>query len=346
MENISNLIKYIEKLRVKPRIVGLTYNLKREYPFRKGDPHDANAELDQEDLIGLVSQSFIRAGHKIIKIGHAENLLKFLKEKKQKADIIFNIAEGFYGRNRESQVPVILEMHQMPFVGSDGLTLGLTLDKTTTKKILTFENIPTPKFFEISDISSMNGAGFSFPLIVKPRYEGSSKGLDDNAVVTNARRLRERANWLINTYKQPALVEEFISGREFTVAVMGNKNPVVLPIVQIRIEGKLDLGNMFYTHFRLHSTSLDYICPARISNKLEKKMKELALRTYKAVECRDFGRIDFRVDEKENPYVLEINPLPSLSTEDTFAVVGTYLGVGYERMINWILEEGLIRNGL
>ena len=345
MKSIRNLIKYIGKRQVKPRVVGLTYDLKKEYVFKKDDPPDANAELDPDYIIQIVTQALERPGHKVIRIGNAEKLLKFLKEG-HKVDIVFNLAEGIYGRNRESQIPIILEMCRIPFIGSDGLTLGLTLDKINTKKILSFEGIPTPKFIGINDIASMDGRCLNFPLIVKPRYEGSSKGLDEKAVVTNISKLKKRADWLIATYKQPALVEEFISGQEFTVAVVGNKNPVVLPPVQVRIEGKLNLGNMFYSHSRINSTSLDYVCPAKISKKLEEKIKVYALRTYQTVECRDFGRIDFRVDKKGNPYVLEINPLPSLSTEDTFAIVGTYLGIGYERMVNWILEEGLIRNGL
>ena len=340
------MIKYIGKRPVKPCRVGLTYDLRDEYIFKKGEPSDANAELDHKDIIDIVSQIFKRSGHQVIKIGNVRNLLKFLKEKQKKVDIIFNVAEGLYGRNRESQVPVILEMYGIPFVGSDGLTLGLTLDKLIAKKILSCDNIPTPKFFEISDIASMNGFGFNFPLIVKPRYEGTSKGLSEKSVVMNNSRLRQQAQWLISVYKQPALVEEFILGQEFTVAVMGNKNPIALPVVQIRIEGKLDLGQMFYTHSRINSNSLDYICPARLPKALERKIRDLALITYQAVECRDFARVDFRVDKKGNPYVLEINPLPSLSPEDTFALVGTYLGVGYERMINWILEEGLMRYGL
>jgi D-alanine-D-alanine ligase len=185
-----------------------------------------------------------------------------------------------------------------------------------------------------------------FPLIVKPRFEGSSKGLSESSRVENMDQLKEQVDFITKTYKQPALVEEFISGQEFTVALVGNESPEVLPVVQIKIDGKLKLNDKFYTFARITSDRLEYICPAKINQELKKKLDELALRVYKSVECRDFGRVDFRVDNDGNPYVLEINPLPSLSTEDVFMVVAQNIGITYEQMMGKILDSALIRNGL
>jgi D-alanine-D-alanine ligase len=294
----------------------------------------------------MITETLESLGHRVIRIGNSDNLIKNL-EKIKEVDIVFNLSEGLRGRNRESQVPIILEMMDIPFVGADGLTLGLTLDKLMTKKILCSEGIPTPRFFEAKDTESLKDLDhLSFPLIVKPRYEGSSKGLSLNSKVNNITELKERIEYIINNYHQPALVEEFIYGREFTIAIIGNSPPQVLPIVQIKIDGRLNLGDRFYTFAHIHSDSLQYVCPAKIPLKLKRRLEDLALKTYEVVECRDFGRIDIRCDYQDNPYILEINPLPSLSTEDVFMVIANYLNISYAEILNRILEAAFQRYGL
>ncbi len=327
------------------KTVGLTYDLKTDYKFQEGDPPDANAEFDHPLTIDVIAKAIESQGFKTKKIGNAESLLE--KMDNLGVDIVFNISEGSSGRNRESQVPIILEMRGIPFVGSDALTLGLTLDKVMAKKIFIAERIPTPKFFEIKSTDAhADSDHLKFPLIVKPRCEGSSKGLSEDSRVENLEGLKKQADYIINTYKQPALVEEFISGQEFTVAIIGNDDPEVLPVVQIKIDGRLKLDDRFYTFARITSTRLEYITPAKISAELTRKISDLALRAYNAVECRDFGRVDFRVDKEGNPYVLEINPLPSLSTEDVFTYVAKAIGKKYEDMIGKILNAAMKRYGL
>ncbi|OGX31825.1 MAG: hypothetical protein A3G37_01275 [Omnitrophica WOR_2 bacterium RIFCSPLOWO2_12_FULL_46_30] len=328
------------------KIIGLTYDLRTDYKFRENDPPDANAEFDHPQTIDLIARTIESLGHKCLRIGNVDDLLKKLDN--LKVDIVFNISEGSSGRNRESQVPIVLEMMHIPFVGSDGLTLGLSLDKAMTKKILISENIPTPKFFETDDptdnIAKLRA--MKFPLIVKPRCEGSSKGLSEKSRVENIEQLREQIGYIVRTYKQSALVEEFISGSEYTVALIGNNPPEILPPVQIKIDGRLKLGDKFYTFARIHSDRLEYVCADKIDKPLKEKLMNLALRTYKAIDCRDFGRVDFRVDQDNNPYVLEINPLPSLSSADVFTCIANYLNVRYEEMIRRILDAALTRCGL
>ena len=279
------------------KTVGLTYDLKTDYQFKEGDPPDANAEFDHPSTIDVIANAIKSQGLKIKKIGNVTNLLE--KIDNLDVDIVFNISEGISGRNRESQVPILLEMAGIPFVGADALTLALTLDKIMAKKIFIAEGIPTPKFLEIKHSDSLTDTDhLKFPLIVKPRFEGSSKGLNEDSRVENIEELKKQAEYIINTYKQPALIEEFISGQEFTVAVVGNDPPEVMPIVQIKIDGQLKLNDKFYTFARITSDRLEYICPARVDSQLNKKISELALKTYQAVECRDFGRVDFRVDKK------------------------------------------------
>jgi D-alanine-D-alanine ligase len=327
------------------KTVGLTYDLKTDYKFKEGDPADANAEFDHPSTIDVIADAICANGFKVERIGNASNLLE--KIDSLDADIVFNISEGLCGRNRESQVPILLEMAGIPFVGADALTLGLTLDKVMAKKIFIAEHIPTPKFFEVSTLEELVSTDHcKFPLIVKPRFEGSSKGLSESSRVANKEELKKQVEYVVNAYKQPALVEEFILGQEFTVAIVGNDPPEVMPVVQIKIDGRLKLNDKFYTFARITSDRLEYICPARISAALKKNIEELALKTYRAVECRDFGRVDFRVDNEGRPYVLEINPLPSLSTEDVFMLVAKNIGITYEQIIGKILDSALKRNNL
>jgi D-alanine-D-alanine ligase len=324
------------------KIVGLTYDLKTDYKFKDGDPLDANAEFDHPSTIDVIADAIEANNFKVERIGNAGNLLERLAS--LKVDIVFNISEGVSGRNRESQVPAILEMAGIPFVGADALTLGLTLDKVMAKKIFIADKIPTPKFFEVNSSDQLNNTNhYKFPLIVKPRFEGSSKGLSESSRVETREELREQVEYIINTYKQPALIEEFISGQEFTVAIIGNDEPEIMPVVQIKIDGKLKLNDKFYTFARITSDRLEYVCPAKITAELKKTIDELALKTYRAVECRDFGRVDFRVDQDGKPYVLEINPLPSLSTEDVFKLVAENIGITYEEIIGKILNSAIRR---
>lgn len=327
------------------KIVGLTYDLKTDFEFKEGDPPDANAEFDHPSTIDVIERAIKACGFKVKRIGNVFSLME--KMGHLEVDIVFNISEGSSGRNRESQVPVLLEMAGIPFVGADALTLGLTLDKVMAKKIFIAEKIPTPRFFEVKNSDELvNTDHCKFPLIIKPRFEGSSKGLSENSRVENIEELKKQVEYVVNTYKQPALVEEFISGQEFTVAIVGNESPEIMPVVQIKIDGRLQLNDKFYTFARITSDRLEYVCPARINQDLKNRLSELALRTYESVECRDFGRVDFRVDSDENPYVLEINPLPSLSTEDVFMLLAKETGISYEQMIGKILNSALKRYNL
>ena len=325
-------------------LIGLIYDLKSEYVPRPDDPADANAEFDSPGPIEIIAGAIRSAGHDVVMIGGVEQLLR--RRGRLGVDLVVNIAEGSGGRNRESQVPMVLELDHIPYVGSDALTLGVSLDKIVAKRVFRAEGLPTPRWFQIRDIADLLDVPLPFPLIVKPRHEGSSKGLSETSVVRSREALLAQVDWLIRTYRQPALVEEFIPGTEFTVAVIGNDPPEAQPVVQIAIDGKTALGDLFYNFARLDSTALTYVCPAKIPPALEQELQTLAVRAYQAIECRDFGRVDFRVDTQGRPYVLEINPLPSLSTDDVFMTVARHFGVAYDVMIHRILNAAIARHRL
>jgi D-alanine-D-alanine ligase len=324
------------------KIVGLTYNLKSEWVKKPGEPVDAYAEFDSEQTVDKIAAALKSGGHTIKKIGNVWSLLKQVND--LGVDIVFNIAEGYDGRNRESQVPLILELHKIPFVGADALTLGATLDKVAAKKMFIADGVPTPRYFVASkedDLKKLNTIGF--PLLVKTRYEGTSKGLTDSSRVNNHEELKQQVDRINDLYKQTALVEEFISGTEFTVPVLGNRNAQPMPVAQVCIDGDVNLGDRFFTYEMVSYSGLRYSVPAPISESLKHKLQDIAIKAYHSVDCRDFGRVDFRVDKKGNPYVLEINPLPSLAEIDVFNLFPQVIGVSYEAVINQILNFALVR---
>lgn len=325
--------------------IGMTYNLKSDWKFKDGDPVDANAEFDKPETINDVAAIFESLGHKVTKIGNVHDLLARIND--LDVDIVFNIHEGIGSRDRESQVPVVLDLYGIPYTGSDGLTLGITLDKVAAKKCFIADGIPTPRYFvarNTNNLEKLNKIGY--PLIVKTIWEGTSKGLTEKSRVQDLAGLKTQAEMIIKKYNQPALVEEFIKGTEFTVAVIGNENPKAMPIVQVSINGKTTLGNEFYTFSRTQTEEVRYVCPAKISDTLSKKIQEIAVAAYRSVGCRDYGRVDFRVDEDGNPYVLEINPLPSLDRKDVFNLFPKVLGSTFEDTIQQILSLSFKRCGL
>jgi D-alanine-D-alanine ligase len=326
------------------KIVGITYDLKSDWQKSQDDPIDAAAELDGKKTIECLKTALESAGHKVVLIGGARQLIDRILKADLKVDIVLNISEGFKGRNRESQVPAILDLYNVPFVGADALTLGVTLDKAVAKKCFIADGIPTARYFTATpedDLFELNTIGF--PLFVKTLHEGTSKGITQASRVENFQQLKKQVEHICRNYKQPALVEEFIKGTEFTVGIIGNDPPKPMPVVQYAIAGETSLGNEFYSYHHVVEKSVEYICPAPIDDKLALRLQDLAVRVYKSVDCRDFGRVDFRVDEAGNPYVLEINPLPSLSPDDVFVLFAKAKGMTYNQIINNIVDEALIR---
>ncbi len=325
-------------------LVGLTFDIKsRKVP--KGFPSDLWAEHDSEETIFAVEEALNFGGNKAIRIGSSKRLLSKLSS--LKCDIVFNIAEGISGRDRESEVPVLLDIAGIPYAGSDALTLSVSLDKIISKKIFMYHGIPSPAYFELVKGGRIAvPKGLKFPFIVKPRYEGSAKGIGPCSVVRDMPSLGKQANKIIKEYGQPALVEEFINGWEFTVGIIGNRDPAVLPVVQRHVEIETGLSSHIFDKTCTDKQGLKYRDLMDMDAALEERIKKLALEAFKALECRDFARIDLRVNPKMQIYILEINPLPSLARDDYFSMVAELMGITYERMINMMFGAALDRCGL
>jgi len=349
--------------------VAFTFNVKPEgevnnalvSPFRKSSPqkpiqqiNDVYAEWDTWSTINAVHAALTKYND-VTMIEADYDVVEKLKN--VKPDIVFNIAEGFYGTSRESQIPAILDMLNIPYTGSDPLTLALSLDKGRTKEILSYHKIPTPNFFVVKEISELKKINFNFPLIVKPVAEGSSKGIFSSSFVQNKNELMNETERIFNTYNQNALIEEYLPGREFTVSIIGNDGDLeILPIVEISYKDFPETFIPIYSYeakwiLDTKENPLDvFVCPAKIDEILEEKIKSICLKTYNILRCRDWSRIDVRLDVNDEPNIIEINPLPGILPDpkenSCFPKAARTAGYDYNTMINKVLYAGCKRYGL
>ncbi|HMK51453.1 MAG TPA: ATP-grasp domain-containing protein [Thermodesulfobacteriota bacterium] len=325
--------------------VGITYNLKKDFSQRENQPIDFLEEFDAEETIDAIRKVLESEGHEVIKLGGDVGLIDRIRQ--ASVDIVFNIAEGLQGRNREAHIPALLEFLNIPYTGSDPLTLSLTLDKAMAKRILMSQNIPTPRFKKIERMEDLDGLDLRYPLFAKLCYEGSSKGVRLDSKILNPQSLEKKTKELLNIYGSPVLVEEFVKGPEFTVGILGNENPFVLGVMQIEITGKPLEESIYSLEIKREwEEKVRYHCPPSIDQNLLKKIEEVALRSYRALECRDVSRVDIRVGEDKTPYFLEINPLPGLSpVYGDLVIMARGMGWDYARLVKTIFHQALKRYG-
>jgi D-alanine-D-alanine ligase len=262
-------------------------------------------------------------------------------------DVIFNITEATEGRNRESLVPAIAESMGIPCTGTDAIGLGLSLDKYLSKAIASYEDIPTPPFIKIEKLSDiddrqdeLNETGY--PLFIKPVTGGSSQGIRRSSKVDSLDSLRREAEWILDHCNDSALVEKFVSGREFCVGLLESGGLKCLPIAELHLENG-DPGT-FYSFDLKNTHRKEIICPAEIISELSREMEDYALKIFRALGCRDFARVDFRLGLDGTPYFLEINPLPGLSPYySIFTIQAEAGGVKPEEIIEILVNNALER---
>ncbi len=325
--------------------VGITYNLKKDFSRQENQPIDFLEEFDTEETIDAIRKVLEGEGHDVIKLGGTAGLIDRLKQ--APVDIVFNIAEGLHGRNREAHIPALLEFLDIPYTGSDPLTLSLTLDKAMAKRVVMSQNIPTPRFRKVERVEDLHGLDLRYPLFIKLCHEGSSKGVRLDSKILDAQSLREKTTGLLKTYGSPVLVEEFVKGPEFTVGILGNEDPFVLGVMQIEIKGRPPEESIYSLEIKREwEEKVRYHCPPLIDQNLSKKIEEVALRSYRVLECRDVSRVDIRVGEDRTPYFLEVNPLPGLSpVYGDLVIMAKSIGWDYARLVKTIFHHALKRYG-
>lgn len=322
--------------------VGMAFNLKRIVAKSEGDD-DAEAEYDSPKTIGAIRDAIASYGHEVVDLEATPELPVVLQT--SNVDVVFNLAEGLHGRNRESQVPAMLELLDIPYTGSDPATLSLTLDKALAKRIVRQSDLLTPDFLLMTTGKEKLPKGWRFPAIAKPLAEGSSKGVTGSSVAKDEGELRAIVAQIIARYRQPALVEEFMPGREFTVALLGEVKPRALPPMEIVFLDTSDPHPTYAFEDKLDwTTKVRYDAPANVDAALGKQIEKIARSAFTALGCRDLARIDLRCDAAGRPNFIECNPLPGLTPGwSDLCLISTAAGMDYRTLIGEILAPAIRR---
>jgi len=325
---------------------------------------DEFAEWDSQETIDAVADALAALGD-VVRLEATEDFPEQLRA--ERPDIVFNIAEGLHGVNREAHVPAICEFHGIPYSGSDPFTLSLCLDKARTKEILSFHGVPTAPFVLIDSmeqwpalrrrvVASANASRsigsrsdatrrrLRLPLFVKPVHEGSSKGITERNFCRTVVELESQIAFLLEMYDQPVIVEEYLPGDEFTCAVLGNGDEArLLPVVGLRFDALPEGAVPIYGFEakwlwdRPENPLEIFECPARIGESLRYEIEKVVLATYRVLGCRDWSRIDVRLDATGRPNVVEVNPLPGIlpnpDDNSCFPKAARAAGIGYDELI-------------
>ena len=347
--------------------VALLANLKVNAPKFDGMPEDQWDDLDSEKTINALVNAIRAGGNSCEFLEGGLSLVDALQ--KFKPDICFNICEGHFGDARESHVPALLEMMRIPYTGSRVLTLALALDKSMTKRVLTYHDLPTPSFQTFERVEEPLSSDMAFPLFVKPSREGTGMGVSGRSIVRNEDELREQVDYILKRYKQPALVEGYIEGREVTVGLVGNLiGPVARRLPEDEEAPRIQSGLRFFPPMEVNlkpfensdvvysgrlkvdmADQLDYLCPAPLDSDMVDELNWLTAAVFRVTGALDVSRVDFRLDAHDNwkPYILEINPLPGLSPGISDLVIEAAAeGVDHTYLVNMILDTALERYGM
>ncbi len=323
--------------------VGLTFDLKDEY-LRMGYSQEEVAEFDSSETIEALEDTLLLAGYKVIRIGNIFDLVKFLSTGKR-CDIVFNICEGMYGIAREAQVPCLLEAYRIPYVFSEPEILNLTLDKALTKLVLKETGILTAPFCVVHRAEDIGQVHLDYPLFVKPVAEGTSKGIDGYSLVKNKSGLIESVHYLLEKFKQPVLVETYLSGREFTVGVLGTgENTRAIGAMEIILNGEAPHPVYSYS---VKKDWEKYVSYRIADDPAAMECVEAAVKIWKILKGKDAGRIDFRLDSQGRANLIEVNPLAGLNpVYSDLPILARLKGIEYKDIIAEIMDSAIQRAGI
>jgi D-alanine-D-alanine ligase len=338
----TGLLPVLEGTKPRPKTkrtslrVGLAFNMKR---IESHDGDDREAEYDSPKTIDALTTAIESHGHVVVPLEATADFPRALMS--SNVDVVFNIAEGISGRNREAQVPNLCELLGIPYTGSDSATLSICLDKALSKRLL--RDIPTPAF-QLLLTGREKLRPFRYPVIVKPNAEGTSKGITSKSVVDDEAGVREIAREIIDRYGQPALVEEYITGREFTVGLLGERRPRVLPpmeVVFLQPSGRAVYDYACKQDWEKH---VRYECPPTVTKDELRMIEKVSRSTFMALGCRDVARVDLRMTSDGKVYVIEVNPLPGLTPDySDLCLIAKGAKLDYRSLIGDILSSAIKR---
>jgi len=321
--------------------VGMTYDL-RDTWLAEGYSEVETAEFDRAETIDSIEQALVQLGYAVDRIGNLKQLAARLVAG-DRWDLVFNICEGMHGIGREAQVPALLDAYQVPYVFSDALVCALTLHKGMTKDVVRAAGVATPDHVVVHQLSDLKKISLPYPLFAKPLAEGTSKGVDGNSKITNPRQLRKVCMQLLEQFRQPVLVERFLPGREFTVGILGTGAAAkALATMEIHLLAKADNAAYTYRHKEDWEKLVRYdLLP---TGSLRDAVETLALDAWRALGCRDGGRIDVRMDENGQPGFIEVNPLAGLHPViSDLPMMATKAGIPYLELIENIMNSAVQR---
>jgi len=318
--------------------VGLTYNLRR-VGVAEGD---SEAEFDTESTIEALAHAIRASGHEALPCEADRTLPRVLSD--VSPDLVFNIAEGRDGLSREAQVPALCELLGIEYTGSDAACMAVSLNKATAKKLVAQEGIRTPPFAVLRHGDEVLPPRFSYPAIVKPLAEGSSKGILEKQVVESERELRQVALQLLARYRQPVLAEAFLSGREFTVALLGERDPRVLPIMEIVFTDPGERFPIYSFKSKFESVGVENRVPCDVTPALRDELSRVARASFAALGCRDIARVDLRLDAEGAVHFIECNPLPGMTPDfSDLCVMAKVEGLDYASLVAEIMAPAVHR---
>jgi len=323
--------------------IGLTYDLKDDYKGL-GLSEEQIAEFDSPETINIIEKTISDLGYEVVRIGNVKNLIKLLAQG-QRWDLVFNIAEGLNGLAREAQVPILLDIYEIPYTFSPPEVLINTLDKSIAKILVRQAGVPTPDFATIKQISDLKNLNLNFPLFAKPLAEGTGKGISANSHIKNKAELKTVCKDLLEKFKQPVLVETFLSGREFTVGIVGNGAECeVIGILEVILKENAE----DYCHSYTNKENCEELVEYKISYDAEAlKAGETAKKAWLALGGRDAGRLDLRSDDKGIPHFMEANPLAGIHpTHSDLPILATQAGIEYKELIRRIIDAAKKRNSI
>jgi D-alanine-D-alanine ligase len=330
--------------------IGLVYDLLGSLPASADSgspaPADADAEYEPESTIEALEGAIEVLGHRPVRIGSPHALLAALGKGEAPAiDVAMNLAEGYGSRNREAWAPVLLEMAGVPCLGSDALTLSATLDKAWARTLVSEAGVPVPAGAVAASAEEARNLELPvpYPLFVKPRWEGASKGIGASSRVRDQGELVREVGRVVRDYRQPALVEAFLEGPEYTVTMIGNDPPRALPVLQRALEVETRIGLHALEAHPPPAGGWQHCLPGALDAPLEATLSELALQAWRALECCDFARADFRLDARGHPYFLEMNPLPTFARDGSFGILAELEGRRIEALLAEVIASGLVR---
>ncbi|MFC1705133.1 ATP-grasp domain-containing protein [Nanoarchaeota archaeon] len=333
--------------------IGLIYTSDVEENEEDPTSIDIEGRMSDDHIIEI-DKCLKSKGHDTVHIHVDLDMFEKLRKMKDEIDVIFNLCDdGFFSKSSmEPHVPAMLDILAIPYTGAGYKSLATCLNKGRTKEILQANDIPTPKFQVFDSMKVRLNTGLKFPLFVKPVREDASIGIKQDSIVHDEEELMRRVFIVLDMYKQPALVEEFIDGREANVGIIGTKTMQALPVSEIIFDHLSDDLPKICTYSAKWKEESDYFkntppkCPAEMDEQLANKLKEIALKSYKLMGCQDYGRVDFRIDKQGNPYVLEVNPNPDISFDAGLARMAKAAGKEYPVLIDFIVNSALEKFGV